>query len=149
MIDKSWKIIVTPHPSIDALFLKKLLDNNFQHLNIVLNFDESTMSLLPNAKLLICSKSNLAFESSIFNTKPVRIMPIDVCPSCEGDSRILEFSDAIDFSEWFKNNNHNLNDENMPKIVKDYYYKIDGRPSERLWQVLMSSNELPHNKFNN
>ena len=149
VIDKSWKIIVTAHPSNDVLFLKKLLDNNFQHLNIELNFDESTMSLLPKAKLLICSRSNVAFESTIFNTKPVRIIPIDVYPSCEGDSRILEFSDAIEFSEWFKNNNHNLNDENMPKIVKDYYYKIDGRPSERLWQVLMSSNELPHNKFNN
>jgi hypothetical protein len=147
IIEKRWKIIVTTHPAIDVLYLKKII-NNFQHLNIELNCDVSTMTLLPIARLLICSRSNVAFESTIFNTKPVRIIPIDVFPSCEGDSRILEFSDAIAFSEWFKNNEDNLNDENMPKIVNDYYYKIDGLSSKRLWDFLMSRNELPHNRFN-
>ena len=148
VIDQSWKIIVTPHPSNDILSLKSLFDSNFQHLNITLNCDESTMSLLPRAKLLICSKSNLAFESCIFNVKPIRIMPLDIFPSCEGDSRILEFSGAQEFSDWFKKNKYDLNDEFMSKIVEDYYYKIDGKPAKRLWEVLMSNNSLPHNSCN-
>jgi hypothetical protein len=150
-ISSSWKIIITPHPTNDIVLLEELLEKNCSHLNFFFNSSESTISLLPHTKLFIGSMTNLVFESCIYNVRSVRIVPIDLYPVREGDSRIPEFHDGNEFSLWFENNKDKLMKEsiegNMNSIIKEYYYRIDGKSSERLWEFIMSQAEFPHNKF--
>jgi hypothetical protein len=148
-IDSNWSIIITPHPGNDIDLLKRLLRENCQNLNFIFNSTDQTMSLLPKAKLLISSMTNLAFESGIYNTRSIRVSPINMYPTRAGDIRIPEFHNGHEFSAWFEDNKDSLIDVNLSEIVEDYYYKIDGKSAERLWGFLMSNNKLPHNKHGN
>jgi hypothetical protein len=91
--------------------------------------------------------TNLAFESSMYKVRAIRVLPIDTYPTREEDCRILEFNNGHDFSLWFNDNKNNLSDDddNYKDIVKEYFYRDDGKSADRLWDFLMSNSTLPHN----
>ena len=149
ILPKDWSVIVTPHPKIDKNYLQNIIEFNWRHLDVIIDLQNSTIKILPYVKLLLCGMSNLAFESGIWGVRSVRAMPLGIFPPQENDQFVPEFHSGLEFNSWFETNKKTLSkksrEEWMNQMINNYYYKVDGKSKERLWEFLVDQPDLPHN----
>lgn len=146
-----WKVILSPHPATDANAIKMYQEKLYPWLNIHYESSMRTYELMTVSTLVISGYSTTAIEASFFGVQSVRFAGLGTFPLFEYENNIPVFYDGQSFIEWFEeknweNNKYNASKKDADKMVSKYFYKIDGKSSNRLWNFLNTQSDLPHNQ---
>ena len=139
----NWQIVIRPHPANNIVQVEELVKQAglFYKIEIITNF--STNELFSIADLVVCGYSASCYEAIINNIPAVQFLNLHNMPLIEPDDDIPFFSKPKDFWDWFiKFDTMNLNFDikNISeKILKKYFYKLDGKSAERLWECLIEN----------
>lgn len=142
-IFSKWRIVIRPHPANNIVEVEELVKQAdlIYKIEIITNF--STNELFSIADLVVCGYSASCYEAIINNIPAVQFLNLHNMPLVEPDDDIPSFSKPMDFWDWFmKFDTMNLNFDfkNISeKILKKYFYKLDGKSSERLWQYIIEN----------
>jgi hypothetical protein len=143
-----WRVIITPHPFISLDTYRRVL--GAARVTIPLEFSPgvSTQELLTITDLVVCGYSAVAFEAAIFGVPAVRIFSTASCPQFDDEPCVPSFNRAADFWSWFaqKFNSPAGADRKaaINRMVSDYFFRIDGRAADRLWEGLRPMAESIH-----
>ena len=148
---KNIEILLRPHPVMNIEEIKLIHKKLCPDLTIKYITNETTYNLLTVASLVICSYSTIAIEAAIFGVRSVRTLPLGSFPLFEEESVIPSFRTPNQFLEWFRKQSWNEeiqlnNRQKLRTMVNRYFYKIDGKSADRLWEFLIENPDLPHNK---
>jgi hypothetical protein len=147
---KQVRILLSPHPATSI--------NNIQHLknivcpDIAIEYvsDESIYNLLTIANLVVCGYSTVAIEAGYFGVQAVRTVRLGGFPQFDQEELIPSFSSSDSFIRWYKkfNDKNDVQDNQLAlqELAYKYFYKIDGKSADRMWNFLNSTPDLPHNK---
>jgi hypothetical protein len=142
-IFSKWKIVIRPHPANNIEKVEELIKqaNLSYNLDIITNY--STNDLFSIADLVVCGYSASCYEAIINNIPAVQFLNLFNMPLIEPDDDIPSFSNPNDFWDWFikfDTMNLNIDFKNISeRISTKYFYKVDGKSSERLWEYLIEN----------
>lgn len=144
-----WRVIITPHPFIPLDTYRRIIEA--ARITIPLEFSPgvSTHELLTISDLAVCGYSSVAFEAPIFGVPAVRIFNTASCPQFDDEPCVPSFSRAADFWSWFAQNFNSPAGADgkaaaIDRMVSDYFFHIDGRAADRLWEGLRPVAESIH-----
>lgn len=149
VLPAGWRVIITPHPFIPLGTYRRMIET--ARVTIPLEFSPgvSTHELLTIADLVVCGYSAVAFEAAIFGVPAVRIYSTASCPQFDDEPCVPSFSRAADFWSWFAQSIKSTAGTDgkaaaIDRMVSDYFYRIDGRAADRLWESLLPVAESIH-----
>jgi len=126
-----WIIILNSHPATNQKHLMKYQLSQFPNLRIRYVDDMKTIDLVCASDIIISSASSISLEALIFKKITIRFFNFGNVPIFENEKLIPTFFSSKEFNNWFIKNNKKNNDNNYNKIIKKYFYKIDGKTFQR------------------
>ncbi len=134
---KNFKIIISPHPNnIEDTYLKfKKCFDYFSDVEFCT--EKLTLSLIKDSDLVLCGHSGVALDSIMMGTPSARIFSKKWPTMIDFEDGIPVFSSGRKLEEWilsFSEKYHDKNEYN--RTLSNFFYKIDGNTSERLWNLL-------------
>ena len=147
--DENVKIVLSPHPFSELRIIKEIHKIKCPNLDIRYVTDVPTNYLLTVSSLVLCGYSTVAVEAAYFGVQSVRLNPLGEFPLFEKEKLIPSFYTPDQFSKWF---NEQILDKkiskahrkNLRELGEKYFYKIDGKTADRLWEFLDKVKHLPH-----
>jgi len=150
----NWKVVLSPHPVSDVNAIKAYKEKLYPNLEIYFETTLRTYELMTVSSLVITGFSTTAIEACFFGVRSVRFLNLGTFPLFDYEVSIPVFHDGPSFIEWFESQNWENNEneaakQEMDEIISRYFYKIDGKASDRLWEFLCTQFDLPHNQSRN
>jgi len=147
---RSIKIMLRPHPATNVLDVKRLHSEICPDLNVDYIANEPTYNLFSIADLVVCGYSTVAIEAAYFGVRAVRANSLGAFPLFDKENLIPSFFSSSSFVEWYKNRcqtKSNLDDDTkeVKKLANKYFYKIDGKTADRVWDFLTTEESLISN----
>ena len=147
---EGWKVILCPHPATNISDIKRYQEKLNPNLDIYYEASLRTYEVITASKLVISGYSASAIESCFFGVKAVRFVKIGTFPLFEYEKIIPVFHNGEMFIKWFNDYDWSFKRDvnqkkELDKLIENYYHKIDGKTSSRMWDYLMSQSILPHN----
>lgn len=136
---KEWRIILSLHPATSKQEVNQYIVNLNLKNKIEIFEKLNTNDLSFVSDLILCGYSSSVYEAIALGKKAVQYCEMNNPPLFEPDNNIPFFQNKIDFWRWFDNNitDKNFDFKDSSEYVKSsYFYKIDGRVSERLWKFV-------------
>jgi hypothetical protein len=127
----NWKIILSPHPATNFRHLIKDQLLNYPNLNIRYINDIKTIDLVCVADIVISSASSISLEALIFKKQSIRLFDLGNVPIFEKEKSIPTFFTSEEFNFWFNKNYKKNYTKKYNRVIKKYFYKIDGKTSKR------------------
>jgi hypothetical protein len=127
----NWTIILSPHPATNHKHLMKYQLLHYPDLKIRYVNDINTIDLVCASEIIISSASSISLEALIFKKISIRFFNLGNVPIFEYEKLIPTFFTSEEFNYWFNNNFKKNNYNSNNKIIKKYFYKIDGKTSQR------------------
>ena len=150
-VNSRWDVVLCPHPATNVNAIKLYQQNYYPHLKIIYETSLRTFELISASSLVICGYSTTAVEACFFGVRSVRFVNLGTFPIFDYEEIIPVFHDGKSFKKWFDEQSWDINISDteklaMDKLVERYFYKIDGKSANRMWDFLNSAPDLPHNK---
>jgi hypothetical protein len=135
--ESNYRLLLSPHPVVDIGQIKSMQKELNVQQNIEYISGLNTGEVLTITDLVICGNSTVAIEAAIFDVPSIRAANYKIYSLFEEkEEKIPCFYDSLSFSDYLKKNGlHKPNNQ----IVHDYFYRIDGKASQRLWQFIISN----------
>ena len=132
---KDYNLIVSPHPVHFESSIKKFkndLEHNFSYYK-----EKSSIELMKKSHLTISGYSSLGFESIFCGVPSIRIISPD-------HPYFFDLQDGVPSITNYKQLNSILNNfslikkQNIKKIIKNIFFKLDNRAHKRFWMAINS-----------
>lgn len=146
-----WEVMLSPHPATDVNTIKAYQEKLYPDLEINYETNFRTYELMTVSSLVITGYSTTAIEACFFGVRSVRFLNLGTFPLFDYEASIPVFHDGYSFMKWFENQEWENTAENKKEtrerneLISKYFYKIDGKTSDRLWKFLNTDSDLPHN----
>lgn len=134
-----WCLLLAVHPAEDMNTVLSYVADEYPGLSVHGDPELSSMQLLPEVDILLTGNSTISIEARVCDVPTVRIAVPGKVPQYDEDPRIPTFSTPNELSVYlggYKSNTENMTDTNR-QIINDYFFKNDGRTSERLWSGIL------------
>jgi hypothetical protein len=135
-----WRVMLSKHPAVSQERINELIHRNNISLPIEFDPSKSTVQLMEQASLVICSYSGIALESFFVGVPSVRVLNPAQPPVVEDEPGVKYVSSQLELLQLisvFDNNSHSLG--LTPEILNTlnrYFYQFDGLASYRFWTEL-------------
>ena len=83
------------------------------------------------ADIVISSASSISLEALIFKKQSIRLFDLGNVPIFEKEKSIPTFFTSEEFNFWFNKNYKKNYTKKYNRVIKKYFYKIDGKTSKR------------------
>ena len=149
-ISGSIKVMLRPHPATNVVDIGRLHNKICPDLNVDYILDEPTYNLFTIADLVVCGYSTVAIEAAYFGVQSVRASNLGAFPLFDKETLIPSFFSDDSFIEWYKNRyqtktNLGIDIEELQQLANKYFYKIDGKTADRVWDFLITEENLLSN----
>ena len=119
-------------------------------LPIEFDLSKSTIQLIENAHLVICSYSSIAFESYFLNVPSVRVLNPEQPPIVEDEPGIKHVITQSDFLQAISGATDGGQmtgfTSEIASTLDFYFFRFDGQASHRFWTQLSRIYDLSGNK---
>lgn len=148
-IPSGWRVVISPHPFMPLEGYRNLIAE--MKITVPIEFSPGlpTYKLLTVADLVVCGYSAVAFEAAIFGVRSARMASESTYPQFEDEPEVPSFRNKEDFWRWFDENfkrtdTHQRHCGTTDRLVADYFYRVDGKSADRLWEGIRSVVDAAH-----
>jgi len=146
-----WRVMLSKHPAVSQEWVNELIRRNEISLTIEFDPSKSTIQLMENASLVICSYSGIALESFFVGVPSIRVLNPEQPPVVEDEpgveyvttqQELLRAISALD--------NRDPLAGPTPEIANTlnrYFYQFDGLATQRFWTELSQLPDLSYRRI--
>jgi hypothetical protein len=135
-----WRVMLSKHPVVSQDVIVEIIRRNEIAVPIAFDSGKSTIQLIEDASLVVCSSSGMALESHFVGVPSVRVLNTELPPMVEDEPGIEYVTTQEDLLRVIAKL---ADDEPMarrkPEIsdtLDRYFFRFDGLASQRFWTEL-------------
>jgi hypothetical protein len=135
-----WRIMLSRHPTVSQDKIVGIIQRNKITLPIKFDLSKSTIQVIENCSLVVCSYSSIALESYFLGVPSVRVLNPEQPPIVEDESGLTYITSQEEFLRVLRNfaaDPSRGHGNSRVKQTLDYYFlHFDGMASARFWENL-------------
>lgn len=146
-----WRVVFSKHPAVSQDHIAEIIRRNQIALDIEFHPEKTTIQLVEDASLVVCSYSSIALESCFIGVPSVRVLNPEQPPMVEDEPGVRYVTNQHDLLRII----HELADgeakdgisAELSNTLDRYFLHFDGLASWRFWTQLSQLPDLPLGKL--
>lgn len=146
-----WRVVFSKHPAVSQDHITEIVRRNQIAIDIEFHPEKTTIQLVEDASLVVCSYSSIALESCFIGVPSVRVLNPEQPPMVEDEPGIKYVTNQHDLLRIISELADGKVIAGMPAEIFNtldrYFLHFDGLTSWRFWTQLSQLPDLPRRQL--